>query len=1000
MKSNSVKFKIFAVVLSVFALAAGCFALTAAKTVVYGEATFAENPFKTVYEYGETLSMPSSLTIVADGNNYTADKGYIRFPDGKTYAGGEITLNAYGEYEVIYEAKSDNKRLTAAHIFGVKKSLYSVDKNSSYELAALNSNFGADVKGLSVTLGAGETFTYNKPVNVYDNPSLELLKFNVMHFEPIGKEIVVRLTDCYDPNNYIDLNYLKVAYSETYLGVGANGKASRGLTTHPNVTGQNIYVDGAAYKINTNGGLIPSNRKKENHAGLTADRYNNMTITLDTANKAKPRVYVQTAPENVLNELIAELNNPDIYNYTFDGFKTGEVYVSITAKTLINETSVKLEIASLCGVSGEALIGDYADVTGPEIVLDSDKTALNVMAGVPISVPAATARDTSGVSGEVEYSVYYAYGTASEKSISVKNGKFIPTDLGKYTAVYTARDVFGNISTKEFAFYAVKEGTEGIDFTCDKVTSAVAGRTVSLAGYSAKSLNSSATVTATLTDPDGKAVAVNSDMTALIEKAGKYTVKYDYFDDLYTGSYEYEFTAADEGVVRFESDKIIAPEYFIKGATYSIEKVTAYKYSAQAPAAMATNYKVSYDGGAFTAIDPDNFTVSAGATLKIRCAYAGDESIYVESGDIKIADVGYKTDSYDMSEYFVGDFTGGADESSSDGVYYNITANGTLNFVNPLLLSDFSIRYSVTNRENIGSYTFILTDYYDRSKTATLKFVGGGVEINGELKQLSYSDSLSAFSVSISGANNVTLGTVPVSCDLGLTSDKILFSVKFDGVTSAAKFNVYSVCNQSFGYYVTSDNIEPIISVAHPDRVAKVGDVITLYKPELIDVLSPSPLNKCTVSVYKDGASVTSVDGVLLKNADAFKGYSFKITDFGSYLILYTYTDGAGKTADDRFAITVTDVISPEITLDGYDGKPVSVSVNKEISPVAFTVKDNVTAKENIKVTIIVYNEKGVAVCASNDKFTLTAAGNYTVYVYCTDEAGNTAYASYQVTAK
>ena len=165
-------------------------------------------------------------------------------------------------------------------------------------------------------------------------------------------------------------------------------------------------------------------------------------------------------------------------------------------------------------------------------------------------------------------------------------------------------------------------------------------------------------------------------------------------------------------------------------------------------------------------------------------------------------------------------------------------------------------------------------------------------------------------------------------------------------------------------------------------------------------MLSPSAKSNCVVSVYKDGKAVKSVNGVILANADAFAGYSFRIEDFGSYLILYQYTDGSGKVGDDRYAITVTDIELPEVALNDYDGKPVQVSVNTELSPLAYTVKDNITATDKINVTIVVYNGKGVAVCVTNDKFTLTKADKYTVYIYCSDEAGNTAYVSYELIAK
>ena len=983
-------------------MATACFAFTLLGTNVQAEGNFADKPFSETYDYGSTIEMPSSLQIVSGGNTYTADKSYIRFPNGKLYAGGNYSLDSFGGYEIIYEAEANGKKITATHLFDVKMPVYSTGKGTTYDITTLNNDFNSKeaTKGLSVKLGAGETFTYNKTLNVYETPEIELLWFNVMHFDPIAKELVVTLTDCYDSSRYIEIVYTKSAYSETYIAVGANGKAARGITQHPRVSGDLFYIDGEGYKLNAVGGLIPSNRKWERHieAGLKADRYNNIRLSLDMKNKDKPRVYVKTAPESVLNELIAELNNPNIYNYNFNGFTTGEVKLSITAKTLIGEENVELQIASMCGVSGEDLKGGVlTDEEGPEIVVNSEKESLNVMAGAPIKVPTAVAYDSNGISGEVEYAVYYGYGTTFQKNVSVKNGTIVPSDLGAYTVVYTAKDVFGNASVKTFVLNAVRECEQGIDFDCEKVTDAVAGNFVSLDNYSAKSLNTAATVSVSVTGPDGKLVEVSADMTMICEGVGEYIVRYDYFDDLYSGSYTYKFTARDGGISRFETNAVLTPDYMIKNATYSVDKINAYKYSSVTPELENVSYTISYDGGVFTAFNPDEFTVTGANKLKIRYALSSDASVFIESKEIKIVDVGYGA-TLDGSKYFAGDYAGRIDENTPDYASYALNASdsGSLDFINPLLMSSFSFRYSLSG--TIGSYTIAFTDYYDRANKVAVEFVEGGVNVNGAFKAVSY-DASESMTVSYADGNLV-VGTVSIPLDSDFKSEKILFGLKFNEITEAGELKVYSVCNQTFGYYVTSDNVKPIISVKHADRVADVGDIITLYVPEFADVLSPSVKSNCVVSVYKDGKAVRSTSGVVLANADAFAGYSFEIDGFGSYLVLYQYTDGSGKVGDDRYAITVTDIELPTLTLNDYDGNPVQVSIGAELSPLAYTVKDNITATNKINVTIIVYNVKGVAVCVTNDKFTLTKAGKYTVYIYCTDEAGNTAYVSYELIAK
>lgn len=982
------------------ATASACLTLTSFRKAAADEAAFESNPFETTYDRGATLDMPSSLNVVSGGTTYTANKSYIRFPDGTTYYGGQYKLNSYGEYTVVYEAEAGGKKITATHTFEVNKLTYSAGEDTSYSIQTLNSDFGADVKGIALNLAAGDTFKYNRPVNIYTGGTLEFINFNVMHFEPVGKEIVITLTDCYDPSVYVDINYTKAVYDETYLKVGANGKTAYGLWDR--TRGAAVLIEGEMHYLNNNGTGIPGNRKKERH-GLSADRYNNISLSVNSENKDKLRFYVNTRPEAPVNSIISELNNSEIYNYDFGGFTTGEVFVSVTAKTVLGENSVPLEIASLGGVSGEDLApGLLADTTGPEIVVQSEADSLNVMADVPIAVPSAVAYDTNDVSGEVDYAVYYAYGTDNEVNVGVSGGKFTPEELGEYTVVYTACDSFGNKSEKEFVLNAVKKGKEGIEFSCDKVSGVEAGTMVSFASYQAESLNSTAKVNVTVTAPNGSLAAVGSNLSMLVESVGKYTVTYSYSDDLYSGSYTYEFEAVNGGNSRFESDKIVTPKYMIKGAEYSVAKVAAYQYSSVTPIAAATEYTISYDGGAYVPFDPEKFTVSGASTLKIRYSVSSDDSVFIESDEVKIVDAGYGSGVLNVARYFAGDFEGSVSESASDYISYalGVTSRGALDFVNPLLLSRFSVRYAISKGTKIDSYTFVFTDYYDNARKATLKFVTGGVEVNGVFKTVPDSAVDNAMSVSVNDDGTLMIGSTAVACDFGFTTDKVLFGIEFEDITVAGKFNVYSVCNQTLGYYVTSDNIKPLISVKHPDRAASVGDVIRLEIPEYADVLSPSGVEKCVLSVYKDGKLVSDSNGEQLKNVDPRGGYSFVISEYGSYLILYRYTDGSGKSEDDRFEISVTDIVAPEITLNGYDGKAVSVGVNKEVSPISYSISDNVSARENIKTTVIVYNEKGVVVRVSNDKFTLTAAGKYTVCIYCSDEAGNTAFASYEVIAK
>lgn len=965
-----------------------------------------DNPFRTDYKYNEKIDMPSEVGVSYEGKTYKTRNGYIKFPDGKVFVAGEYTLNAYGNYSIIYEFEENGRISEAEHSFTVNADSYTVGNNSQYKIDTLNTDFGQGVSGLRVKLSSGESFTYNKPINVYNGGKTELISFNFPYFDPVVREALVRLTDCYDPSVFVDIQYSKPVYGETYFLVGAYGKAAFGAWN--NAKGDQIVkvvnIDGEECKINEKGNMIPSNRKKERHANLGKDRYNNVTLSVDASDKDRLRFYVDTDPEKAPTSIISELNNPDIYGYEFGGFTTGEVILSVTVKSLTGSDYGEMEVASIAGLGGDALQPSVIiDTESPKLEIDTSSRVLNVMAGMEITLPKASAHDASGLSGEPKCLVYYGYGTSFESSVEIKDGKFLPKYLGTYTVIYSASDVFGNETTEKLLLNAVKEGSEGIDFSFEKIERAAAGEIVSFDNYKVNSLNKDATVIAKITQPDGKEIVLDSEKkTLLLERSGKYKVKYEFFDSLYGGEQSYEFECSDKGLCRINASKVFMPDYVIAGAEYSTEDVRAYKYGANAPERTGLKCYISYDGGEYKEADADKFVVQNASVMKIRLVCASDEKVFIESDEIKIVDVKYGTSDFDVTKYFTGDFTGSRSEDKSAYTSFDLkkTKAGAVSFINPLLLSCFNFRFSVSDRSNMGAYTIVLTDYYERNNVVRIKF-GDKVTVNGKETIVSDEYFGQPIMVSYDSSKNLSIGSSTSKFDFGITSEKVLLSVEFENVTGGGEFNVYSICGQPFGYYVKSDALRPMIYAESPDGVAYIGDEITLAKPAFSDVLSPSSRLNCVVSVYRDGVLVKSTDGKTLKEVYALDEHTFKIEGFGTYLIVYKYTDGEGRANDElRMTVSVIDTVAPTIELVGYNGKPAEAALNSVISPVPYNVSDNVSEKEAIDVFIVVFNEKNVRVCATSDTFTIKKAGTYTVYVCCYDEAGNSAYVTYTLIVK
>lgn len=999
-----------------------------AATLVFEGGQFAQE-----YAYGQSFELPDSVKIEYNGKEYEANKGYIVYPDGCAYSGSEsYLLDKVGQYAVVYQTEVGGKIIAAQQTFSVRVGMYGLDTDSSLEYDTLRAfsvyknltaeqsaeglrmgDLETDVKGLNVYLASGNSFIYNKPINIYENTINSVVEFNSIQFEPVVKSWSIRLTDCYDPNTFIEVSFSKLAIDETYARLSANGLATVGLRESTNGVGD-ANIDDKVYNKDRNGTPVKGNRSLDYTPSLPQDRYNNITIRLDTTDRKAIKVYldcISARGEEPATYLVGQLNNGLLFPYAFDGFTNGDVYLSLTAKDFNGVQVGEFEIKSIMGVSGENLIPkDYKDEMPPEIIIDAPAGDISLIAGAPIKVPTANAIDASGVRGNVDYTIWYGYGTENKRMIQVKDGQFTPIALGEYTIEYYATDVCGNIATKLLNMYAIKEGEEAISFTCNEIADVTAGEFVSFDDYTIETLTALRTFEVKLTCPNGEVVEISNPSASFrLSSTGEYVVTYTYADAFYEDEYSYSFEAKNAGKYSFDGD-LILPKYFIKDASYTLEKTKLYRYSGPEPQLAETKAYVRYGAGAYSEIDAASFTVTGNKKATVKYVCVDDETIFIESEEIEIIDVGYNTAEFDKSKYFKGSFTASDSQDAPDRTTYTYkftsTAKPELDFINVLSLQSFGLKFAIPEGQKTKSVSLILTDYYDRSNQVVLTITQEGASasysFNGS-ESVGLADSLigSPLNVLYNGAGQMQIGNTKVLCPISFTTDLCLLTIKITGLSHGNKFEVLSVCNQSFGYYVLSDTAKPIISAKMPENVAKIGSVIPLEKPVYADVFSPNIAAYCTVSVYKNGKAIKATNGETLKGLSEFdKNYAFEIEGYGSYLIVYEVVDGAGKKQDVRHTITITDNEAPTITLNDYKGSAINVTVGVETPMIAYTASDNYTSTEKLEIWLFVYNERGVCVSAEKDKFTLSKAGKYTVYVYCMDEAGNTAYVMYEVKAK
>ena len=979
--------------------------------VVVG-AEVVDSVVKTTYVKGDEFVLPASVTIEADGVSYETTKSYLVYPDGKASSASKFILNDCGKYKTVFETTVDGTRYTAEKEFTVEESIYSVKMPaSSYRYGKLNDNFD-DVwgytDGMLVDLAEGDTFTYNRSFNIYEEDTSNMFVFNLM---TMGTDLsigtaTIRLTDCYDPTNYMEILYMRLYKNELYFRAGISGQATVGVYSKGPYDGY-VTIDDTTYvyMINKSGTMLPTNYDQDT-VGPNATPYNNdLRIYLDMSDPEHIKVRGAT-DKYAFDRLITEINNETMYSYHWDGFTTGDVYLSLSASNFNGRETAPFEIARIMDTYGEALKPVInKDNTAPTILLDREGSGATIVKGVPVSVPNATARDISGVAGSVKCAVYYAYGTSFQSAVPLVNNTFIPNNYGDYTVVYKAWDIYNNEAEATYVLMASVEAAEGISFTAPDFTGLKAGQSIKLGGYEVSGYNGDVSVAMTLTNPKGETKEYDGETSIFLARAGEYVATYIYKDAAYSYEKAIKIDVADGGVVDFQTD-IAVPNYFIKNASYTIEGAEAYKYTAADPKRVDTTCYVSFDGKEYVECNAQEVKIEAEETVRVKFVCKDDESVVMESAVVPVVDTGIGG-VLSIGEYFVGDFEY---EVNPSFVAYmsNAAGDATLNFVNPISFNNFYFGFSLIEANSIKDITLTLTDFYDRSNVLTLRLTKdkankGHIYINEKTDLLLTQDYAAGSNVYVNYANGmITLNSIDqVEFADPFTFDKCLFSVTLHDVEEGEGINVTMLCNQSFGM-LYKDTATPMISVVAPVRVGQIGGVFTVNTPAVTDVLTPILAKNVNVTVYYNKLPMTAMDGTVLNKVDALsRTYDVATENYGDYLISYFISDGS-KSLTHREEVRVIDREAPVLVLNT---KHAEAQVGMVIPEIDFTVSDNMSDVSKIEVWQIVFDRELVVVgCAPVGSADVTIAifnaGEYTVWVWCIDETGNSTYQTYTLTVK
>lgn len=986
------------------------------------------------YTYGEIFHVPAPSTVrIKTGTvETTAVSVTLRFPDGTAKSEGAYTLDKNGAYELTYYNANG---VSATQKFVVNKNYYGVEEGTT--ASYVTDLVGVPSKeGISVTLKDGKSFTYNKSINLNDHAgeALEICKIFPMFrtsadLNPDASTVSVKIVDCYDSSKFVEF-YIwscEAGQGAYYTGAGASTQSLTGLEQNRNRPHEMTEpYDGQLYKIHR------PHRYQSKTAWGTAvsSKYNDQLIEKDGVVFIWDLATHQMKVRNGGNaQVITDIDSSEIYGEkAFDYstfFTTGEVYVNFEAYNYAT-SSFTLGIEEIFGESGEALAdGKMLDTQNPQVTVDVQPTVGNVVylqKGKAVTLPTVSSVIDLNYYGDTNVSVYRNYGNRGEVLVNVENGVFVPDMEGNYTAVYTAKDGYGNEGKFLLGIVVLDEA----NFVYEKATvkKLVAAKNNILPYIPVSGLNLAPTAKVSVTAPDGAVVEVEYNGVDGYEYvpayAGEYTVTYLFKDNVYEEKYSYKAACVDENAAIFQ-DAFSFPAYFMKGASYTIDPVVAYTAGNGAFKENEAVVSVSVDGGEYQTLTPAQmsaYKVEANQTLQFKATF-GNNSILSKLYSVVDVGFGKKTTEKDYLPYWQGNYT--SSELLEVGAAYTFGGDASLQFINPVSGKNFKTNFKVeaasaesvivTLRDARNPMKNYVTYTYYQATPATVavlaqQFVNGHLVFEKEI-YTRYKSVSGEYTLAYSVAGMEMGGTV-VSGVQPFAEDDTLIEIATVGTANGAIITVTQLNNQSFSQSIRES--KPQMSYQESNGVFEINAIYKIMPCYASAVMCSVLTKDVKLTVYApNGDVVTAVDGTRLEGVVAGQAYDIQLSQTGQYRISYEVSCiGSSRKSgeevlsdDDYYIVNVSEGIAPTVQFtDGSNEKTtVYLSVGSTHTLKEYTVTDNVSSSEKIKVYTMVC-DKGFMLEENGydvDTYVFKNVGEFIVCVYAYDELGNSSRAYYNV---
>lgn len=949
-----------------------------------------ESLFEEEYSQGSVLSLPE---YTMGGESV---QGVLLYPDGTAKKTSVATLDQAGRYTVSYSLTQNGVYREESTSFLVPRKAYNLQKSDS------TAQYSAEKGGIAVSLAPGDTFTYGGIVDLRGVTSED--DFLTLSIDPTTpgsadfKELYITLTDVYDVNNYVTIyanQYAEPALS--YILASACGQPMVGVefngTVHTDEWGHSTAFSFYGKPYDSQMRL----------------RYDEKTRSL-YMKEYRPLDGFVTPPSRG-DDYVVDLDDPAFFDKTWEGFTSGEVYISIRADSY-NAGKASFVLESLRGVRNLSET-EIHDTQAPEITVSGGEESSLPPArlGVRYPIPEAAALDKLDGAVPVLLEAVYDYG-GNEISIDVSEGSFLPAWQGQYALVYRAHDRSGNVAEKVFLIDVEASASDLGLALADEITDGVVGSEIILPGVTVlgEATDGAVSVTVFIRSPAGE------EQSYRLEKAGENLFEGVHLTPYELGKYTIVYTAAAANGVCAELKTSLnvgkpkapilieapeLPEFFVSGRTYDLPQavVTDFSSGEGKPADVRitwtdTSEHAAENGAVTPVLSANGYTVIryiAGNTVvfeqSVPTGVLKDENQYVN-----------------FPGYFVPLQGASWGTASAEGVRLTSAGSSLYRYAKDLPLSAARFIFKVNPEKNefdrINLYMTgvenpqerIMFSIFPGTGSTSYLTVNGGrrsYAINGSFSGTGYSLRYIPMSHSITDDGLLAPLAVRETLDgksfQGFTGNAYTLEIEIAGAESEAELVWNAIGGQYFRGNTGSDAIAPSIFIngEHGGLYSR-GTQVVLPAAEALDILSFQVSLKLSVKA-PDGSDVKSLDGVVLKEVAADRAYTVLLEQNGRYVITLTASDENGNTnRSGGYLIYVADRQPPVIdnVPGGVEGK-----VGQRLTLPKAEVSDN--ESQECRLTLSCIDPYGRVTAIADGALVPSLKGTYLVYYIATDESSN-----------